>query len=122
MTPARQPMATTSADARPLRIGTRGSALALAQSGQTARCLSDAGIANELVVIKTSGDRLADISLAKVGGKGLFIKELEEALAAGAIDLAIHSMKDVPAEIPAGFAIAAVTGRADVRDTSARPV
>ena len=113
-------MATTSADARPLRIGTRGSALALAQSGQTARRLSDAGIANELVVIKTSGDRLADVSLAKVGGKGLFIKELEEALAAGAIDLAIHSMKDVPAEIPAGFAIAAVTARADVRDVIVR--
>lgn len=105
----------------PLRIGTRGSALALAQSGQTARLLEAAGIATELVVIKTSGDRLADVSLAKVGGKGLFIKELEEALAADAIDLAIHSMKDVPAEIPAGFALIAVTARADVRDVLVRP-
>src|SRR5690606_30616649 len=68
-----------------------------------------------------SGDRLADVSLAKVGGKGLFIKELEEALAAGTIDLAIHSMKDVPAELPPGFALAAVTTREDVRDVLVRP-
>lgn len=101
---------------RPLRVGTRGSALALAQSGQTVALLARAGVPAELVVIKTSGDRLADVSLAKVGGKGLFIKELEEALAAREIDLAIHSMKDVPAELPPGFVLAAVTARADVRD------
>jgi hydroxymethylbilane synthase len=113
----------TTAARRPerlLRIGTRGSRLALAQSGQTARVLEQAGIPTELVVVKTSGDRLADVSLAKVGGKGLFVKELEEALAEGRIDLAIHSMKDVPAEVPAGFAIAAVTPRADVRDVVVR--
>lgn len=99
-----------------LRIGTRGSALALAQSGQTAARLEAAGHPVEMVVVRTSGDRLADVSLAKMGGKGLFIKELEEALLRGDIDLAIHSMKDVPAELPDGFAMAAVTARADERD------
>lgn len=103
-----------------LRVGTRGSALALAQSGQTVARLEAAGVPAELVVIKTSGDRLANVSLAKVGGKGLFIKELEEALAANEIDLAIHSMKDVPAELPPGFALVAVTTRADVRDVLVR--
>jgi hydroxymethylbilane synthase len=103
-----------------LRVGTRGSALALAQSGQTVARLEAAGVPAELVVIRTSGDRLANVSLAKVGGKGLFIKELEEALAANEIDLAIHSMKDVPAELPPGFALAAVTTRADVRDVLVR--
>lgn len=101
---------------KPLKIGTRGSALALAQSGQTAARLEAAGHPVEMVVVKTSGDKLADVSLAKVGGKGLFIKELEEALSRGDIDLAIHSMKDVPAELPPGFAMAAVTERADERD------
>lgn len=113
-------MTTTRAERRPLRVGTRGSKLALAQSGQTVALLGKAGVPAELVVIKTSGDKLADVSLAKVGGKGLFIKELEEALAAGEIDLAIHSMKDVPAELPPGFTLAAVTSRADVRDVIVR--
>ncbi|MFN8604391.1 MAG: hypothetical protein U0842_28265, partial [Candidatus Binatia bacterium] len=103
-----------------LRVGTRGSALALAQSGQTVARLEAAGVPAELVVIRTSGDKLATVSLSKVGGKGLFIKELEEALAANEIDLAIHSMKDVPAELPPGFALAAVTTRADVRDVLVR--
>ena len=101
---------------RPLRIGTRGSALALAQSGQTAARLEAAGNAVEMVVVRTSGDKMAEVSLARVGGKGLFIKELEEALARGEIDLAIHSMKDVPAELPPGYSIGAVTARADERD------
>jgi len=113
-------MTTKKAERRPLRIGTRGSKLALAQSGQTVALLEKAGVPAELVVIRTSGDKLANVSLAKIGGKGLFIKELEEALAAGEIDLAIHSMKDVPAELPPGFAIAAVTTRADVRDVIVR--
>lgn len=99
-----------------LRIGTRGSALALAQTGQIAAALAAAGVPNELVVIRTSGDRLADVSLAKIGGKGLFIKELEEALARDEIDVAVHSMKDVPAALPDGFAIAAVPLRAAVED------
>jgi hydroxymethylbilane synthase len=102
--------------ARALRIGTRGSALALAQSGQTAKRIEALGLRTELVVIRTTGDRLTDVSLAKVGGKGLFLKELEEALLAGEIDLAIHSMKDVPAQLGQEFSLAAVTRRADVRD------
>lgn len=106
---------------RPLRVGTRGSPLALAQSGQTAARLEAAGHRVEMVVVKTSGDRLANVALAKIGGKGLFIKELEEALARGEIDLAIHSMKDVPAELPGGFCIAAVTTRADERDVLVLP-
>ncbi len=99
-----------------LRIGTRGSPLALAQSRQTAERLEAAGQAVELVVVRTSGDKLAEVPLAKIGGKGLFIKELEEALLRGEIDAAIHSMKDVPAELPPGFIIGAVAERADERD------
>jgi hydroxymethylbilane synthase len=99
-----------------LRIGTRGSALALAQTGQIAAALEANGVATELIVIRTSGDRLADVSLAKIGGKGLFIKELEEALSRDEIDVAIHSMKDVPASLPEGFQIAAVPARAAVED------
>ncbi|MFM7737211.1 MAG: hydroxymethylbilane synthase [Alphaproteobacteria bacterium] len=104
------------AGAAPLRLGTRGSALALAQSGAIARRVEATGVPVESVVIRTSGDRLVDVSLAKVGGKGLFLKEIEEALAAGEVDFAVHSMKDVPADLPAGFAIAAVPEREDVRD------
>ncbi len=100
----------------PLRIGTRGSRLALAQSGQLVERLRAAGIAAELVVIQTSGDRLVDTPLARIGGKGLFIKELEEALTNGAIDCAIHSLKDVPAQLPPGFALAAVSAREDPCD------
>jgi hydroxymethylbilane synthase len=99
-----------------LRLGTRGSRLALAQSGQIARHLEGLGHRVELVVIRTSGDKLSDVSLAKVGGKGLFLKEIEEALAAREIDLAVHSLKDVPAELPPGFAIAAIPPRAPVHD------
>ncbi len=106
----------TNGTSRPLRIGTRGSPLAVAQSGQTAARLEAAGYPVEMIIVRTSGDRLSEVSLAKVGGKGLFIKELEEALARGEIDLAIHSMKDVPAELPEGFVLAAVTERADERD------
>ena len=104
----------------PLRVGTRGSALALTQSRQTIARLEAAGEVVELEVIRTSGDKLADVSLAKVGGKGLFIKELEEALADRRIDFAIHSMKDVPAELPDGFEIGAITSREDERDVLVR--
>lgn len=104
-----------------LRIGTRGSALALAQSRQTAARLEESGQPVELVVVRTSGDKMADIPLAKIGGKGLFIKELEEALERREIDAAIHSMKDVPAELPPGFVIAAVAERADERDVLVFP-
>ncbi|MFZ5450439.1 MAG: hydroxymethylbilane synthase [Thermodesulfobacteriota bacterium] len=102
----------------PLRIGTRGSKLALAQANWVKARLEEyhPGLAVELVIIKTTGDRLKDVPLAQVGGKGLFIKEIEEALFAGQVDLAVHSLKDMPAEVPAGLMIAAVPPREDCRD------
>jgi hydroxymethylbilane synthase len=106
--------------ARTIRIGTRGSPLALAQSNDVRRRLMAAhGLAEqdiEIVVIKTSGDRIQDRPLAEVGGKGLFTKEIEEALLSGAVDLAVHSMKDMQTELPDGLAIGAVLEREDVRD------
>jgi hydroxymethylbilane synthase len=102
----------------PLRIGTRGSRLALAQASWVRERLAatDAQLRPELVVIKTSGDHLRDVPLHQVGGKGLFVKELESALAAGAIDCAVHSLKDVPGELAAGLIIAAVPEREDAAD------
>src|SRR5487761_68298 len=101
-----------------LRIGSRPSALALAQAhlvkGHLAAALP--GLIADIVSVSTSGDKLATASLARVGGKGLFIRELEQALADGKIDLAVHSMKDLPSVLPAEFRIAAVTEREDVRD------
>jgi hydroxymethylbilane synthase len=103
--------------ASPLRIGTRGSKLARFQAELAQRLLQEkAGIACELVIVKTSGDRILDRPLADAGGKGLFTKELEEALLQGEIDLAVHSMKDVPVAIPAGLKIAALLPREDARD------
>ncbi len=101
-----------------LRVGTRGSALALAQANWVKARLEERhpGLAVELVIIKTTGDKLKDVPLAQVGGKGLFIKEIEEALLAGRVDLAVHSLKDMPALVPAGLAIAAVPPREDWRD------
>lgn len=101
-----------------IRIGTRGSKLALWQAEWVKKALleSDPELAVELVVIKTKGDKILDVPLAKVGGKGLFVKEIEEALADGRIDLAVHSMKDMPAEIPAGLAIGAVPMRENPQD------
>ena len=95
------------------RIGTRGSRLARVQTDMVAAAL---GGNCEIVVVKTSGDRIQDRPLADAGGKGLFTKELEEALLSGAIDLAVHSMKDVPAALPEGLAIGAVLPREDPRD------
>lgn len=96
-----------------VRIGTRGSNLALVQSRHIAKLLVDEGIAErvELQIIKTSGDRIQDRSLSEIGGKGLFIKEIEEALARGEVDLAVHSMKDVPGTLPAGFVLTATLER-----------
>jgi hydroxymethylbilane synthase len=103
-----------------IRIGTRGSPLALAQARQVAARLQAAhGLAaeqSELVVIKTTGDRITDRPLIEAGGKGLFTKELEEALFAGDIDLAVHSMKDMPAILPQGLGIYAILEREDPRD------
>jgi hydroxymethylbilane synthase len=105
-----------------LRLGTRGSPLALAQAQEVRRRLAEAHPelaaedAVEIVVIKTSGDRIQDRTLAEIGGKGLFTKEIEEALLDGAIDAAVHSMKDVPTWLPEGLAITAILPREDPRD------
>jgi len=103
-------------DRKALRLGTRGSKLALAQSNMVRGHLEAAGIACEITVVKTSGDRIQDRTLADAGGKGLFTKELEEALLSDRIDLAVHSMKDVPVEMPPGLALAAILPREDPRD------
>ncbi|HWP64636.1 MAG TPA: hydroxymethylbilane synthase [Candidatus Limnocylindria bacterium] len=101
-----------------LRLGTRASNLARTQSAWVAERLREAhpGLFVELVPISTSGDRRSEGRLANVGGKGLFLKEIEDALLAGEVDFAVHSMKDVPAALPAGLALAAVPPRADARD------
>lgn len=99
-----------------LRIGTRGSQLALWQANEVARRLAEVGVRSELVIIKTTGDKRHDVPLASIGGKGLFIKELEEALDRGEIDCAVHSLKDVPSIVPPRFALAAFLERADPRD------
>ena len=108
-----------------LKIGTRGSPLALYQAHETrdrlkaAHGLSDDDI--EIVVITTTGDRVRDRPLAEIGGKGLFTKEIEEALFAGAIDMAVHSMKDMPAKLPGGLVMAALLPREDPRDAFLSP-
>ena len=106
---------------KPLRIATRGSALALWQANHIReRLMQLHGVESELIRIRTSGDRFQGASVAQVseqaGTKGIFIKELEEALLAGSADLAVHSMKDVPTENPAGLIFPAITKREDVRD------
>ncbi|WP_339914125.1 hydroxymethylbilane synthase [uncultured Brevundimonas sp.] len=108
----------------PIRIGTRRSRLALTQSGMMQRAVatamgvpeSEIDAAVPLVEIVTTGDRIQDRRLLEVGGKALFTKEIEEALLDGRVDIAVHSMKDVPAEQPPGLAIAAVPEREDARD------
>ena len=97
-------------------IGSRGSQLALWQARHIAACLAELGAETRLEIIKTTGDKIQDVPLAKVGGKGLFTKEIEEALLAKTIDLAVHSMKDVPAELPDGLILSAIPEREDPRD------
>ena len=99
-----------------LKIGSRGSALALAQADWVKRKLEESGLKVEITVIKTSGDRFVDRTIQSLGGKGIFTKEIEDALLSGEIDLAVHSMKDLPTELPKGLAIAAVPQREDARD------
>lgn len=112
----------TSPENSPVRIGTRGSELALWQARHVARLLWEtSGCASELVVIKTTGDMILSVPLSQVGGKGLFVKEIEEALIAGTIDLAVHSMKDVPAFLPDGLVIGAILAREDPRDALVSP-
>ena len=101
-----------------LRIGTRGSALALWQAEWVKTRLEALWpqLQVELVPIRTSGDKIQDVSLARVGGKGLFVKEIEEALLAGTVDLAVHSVKDLPGDFPEGLMLNAVPEREDARD------
>jgi hydroxymethylbilane synthase len=101
---------------KPLRIGTRGSALALWQAKSIAAALHAEGVDTELVIIKTSGDKNQTSSFSQMGGKGIFIKELEDALLDLRVDFAVHSMKDVPTEMPPGLTLAAICNREDVRD------
>jgi hydroxymethylbilane synthase len=104
-----------------LRIGSRGSQLALWQANHISALLRARGHEVEIEIIHTTGDKITDVPLAMVGakdglGKGIFTKEIEEALAAGHVDLAVHSLKDLPTELPPGFEIAAITEREDARD------
>jgi hydroxymethylbilane synthase len=99
-----------------LVIGSRGSQLALWQAQWIAARLGDHGHETRIEIIKTTGDKITDVPLANVGTKGLFTKEIEEALLDGRIDLAIHSLKDLPTEVPAGLMLAAVPEREDPRD------
>jgi len=99
-----------------IRLGTRGSRLALVQCEQVAAALRAHGARAEIVVIRTSGDRLAQVALADFGGKALFVKEIEEALLSGQVDVGVHSLKDMPASLPAGLALAAFPAREDPAD------
>ncbi|MEO0772709.1 MAG: hydroxymethylbilane synthase [Pseudomonadota bacterium] len=110
---------------RPLRIGTRGSPLALAQAHETrdrlARAFDLPHEAFEIQVIKTTGDRVLDRPLKEIGGKGLFTREIEDAMLSGDIDIAVHSMKDMPVEQPKGLVLDTYLPREDVRDAFVSP-
>jgi hydroxymethylbilane synthase len=97
-------------------IGSRGSQLALWQARHIAACLQDRGVETRLEMIKTTGDKITDVPLSQIGGKALFTKEIEEALLAGTIDLAVHSLKDMPTALPPGLTLAAIPPREDPRD------
>lgn len=109
----------------PFRIGTRGSPLALAQAHETRHRLAKVfdlpEAAFEIVVIKTTGDRVLDRPLKEIGGKGLFTREIEDAMLAGEIDIAVHSMKDMPVDQPAGLTLDCYLPREDVRDAFIAP-
>jgi hydroxymethylbilane synthase len=102
-----------------LTIGSRGSQLALWQANWVKARLDELGAPSRIEIIRTTGDRITDVPLAKVGGKGLFTKEIEDALLGGRVDLAVHSLKDLPTELPSGLGIAAVPEREDARDVLA---
>src|SRR5215475_13774233 len=108
---------------REVRIGTRGSQLALWQANTVAARLVESGAPpTRIVVIRTTGDELQDRPLSEVGGKRLFVKEIEDALLRGEVDLAVHSSKDMPAVLPAGLAIAGVLPREDPHDAVVLPI
>ena len=100
----------------PLRLGTRGSALARRQTELVAEALSAAGIDSEPLVIHTTGDRNISASLLEIGGQGIFVREIEQALVEGRVDVAVHSAQDMPGELLPGTTIGATLPRADVRD------
>lgn len=99
-----------------LRIGSRGSMLALWQAKHITALLTERGHQVELEIIKTTGDKILDVALAQVGTKGMFTKEIEDALAEGRVDLAVHSLKDLPTKLPPGFEIVAITERVNPLD------
>ena len=99
-----------------LRIGSRGSQLALWQANHIAALLRGQGHTVEIEIIKTTGDRLQEVTFAQVGSKGMFTKEIEDALAEGRVDLAVHSLKDLPTELLDPFALSATPSRVDPRD------
>jgi len=101
---------------RTIRIGTRGSKLALWQAYHVADLLKTAGLNSEIVIIETKGDKVLDVSISKIGSKGVFTEELEEQLASGAIDIAVHSAKDMQSSLPEGFELIAFTEREKVND------
>ena len=98
-----------------LRIGSRGSKLALWQANHIATLLRSGGHNIEIEIIHTTGDKITDVALAQVGTKGMFTKEIEEALAAGQVDLAVHSLKDLPTGLPPGFEIQLVASEPDIQ-------
>jgi hydroxymethylbilane synthase len=116
MRPVERANLSASPNCSKLRIGSRGSQLALWQANHISSLLRERGHEVEIEIIHTTGDKITDVALAKVGTKGMFTKEIEEALAAGRVDLAVHSLKDLPTELPVGFEIAAITTREDPRD------
>jgi hydroxymethylbilane synthase len=99
-----------------LTIGSRGSQLALWQARWIQARLESFGVECRIEIIHTTGDKITDVALSKVGTKGLFTKEIEEALLSGAIDLAVHSLKDMPTDLPAGLTLSAIPEREDPRD------
>jgi len=99
-----------------LRIGSRGSQLALWQANHISALLRERGHDVEIEIIKTTGDKITDVALAQVGTKGMFTREIEDALAEGRVDLAVHSLKDLPTELPPGFELVAITERVNPRD------
>src|SRR5437868_1209290 len=101
-----------------MKLGTRGSQLALWQANWVKNELErlHSGLTVELVLIKTTGDKILDVPLAKIGGKGLFTKEIDEALLEGRIDVAVHSLKDLPFQLTVGIDLAAIPEREDPRD------